>query len=549
MNQPRPLPPSPREPRTSDRPSLGARGQQLAASHGLLVAAIALALLARLGFWLYTGRTWEDALITTTHALSAVDGIGLTHHAGEPLVHGFTSPISVLIPLIAEFLWSGSGLIALKAASLVAGAATIMVAYRLSQRLNLTRCATAFFLAYLALNHNHIFYGMTGMETQIAVLLLLASFLAVLQERAIASGLWLGGCLLARPDFVLWVAPALAFFWWRRLRAGLGATLATLALPLPWLLFSTLYYGSPIPNTVVAKSLSYVSRPALGDSWAEWGSWLAERLEAYRYAFWRYFMPFLEQDAVSVVDLPLRFRYFALVAAVFLGLAILGVWSQRRRAGLYPLLGYVLLFSAYRVLFLFPYYFTWYLPPYTAAIALLAAAGLNHIHRYWLRSLAASLAIALAVLYALHLPLSFTLEARIQRQIEDQVRRPLSEYLGRIVQPGEAIASESAGYVGYYSRAKLYDYPGLTSPTVIAALQQLPFEQRTMNHLIRELEPAWLVLRPQEEARLAREFPSVFARYRLEKRYQTKVELAFGGFRYNNIDREFAIFKRQPAAE
>jgi hypothetical protein len=50
----------------------------------ILAAFLALALVARLTFWLYTGRVWEDALITITAARNVWEGVGLTHHASEP---------------------------------------------------------------------------------------------------------------------------------------------------------------------------------------------------------------------------------------------------------------------------------------------------------------------------------------------------------------------------------------------------------------------------------------------------------------------------------
>jgi hypothetical protein len=50
------------------------------------------------------------------------------------------------------------------------------------------------------------------------------------------------------------------------------------------------------------------------------------------------------------------------------------------------------------------------------------------------------------------------LDASIQHNIEDRVRAPLGRDLQREVEPGQTIASESAGYVGYESNATLYDF-------------------------------------------------------------------------------------------
>ena len=44
-----------------------------------------LAVLVRLFYWGYTGRTWEDALITVLHSENAASGLGLTHLAAELL--------------------------------------------------------------------------------------------------------------------------------------------------------------------------------------------------------------------------------------------------------------------------------------------------------------------------------------------------------------------------------------------------------------------------------------------------------------------------------
>ena len=77
-----------------------------------VIVAIALGGFAfRLFFWWYTGRVWEDALITVLHSENFANGLGLTHyHPGSPPLPGFTSPASVLIPLAADVFHPGWGL-------------------------------------------------------------------------------------------------------------------------------------------------------------------------------------------------------------------------------------------------------------------------------------------------------------------------------------------------------------------------------------------------------------------------------------------------------
>src|ERR1700751_2055518 len=68
----------------------------------LFVALLLAALTVRLVFWLYTGRIWEDTLISLTPARNAWEGFGLTHHASEPRVHSFPSSLGEVIMLIGE---------------------------------------------------------------------------------------------------------------------------------------------------------------------------------------------------------------------------------------------------------------------------------------------------------------------------------------------------------------------------------------------------------------------------------------------------------------
>ena len=219
----------------------------------LLTAAIAAGLTARVVFWAMTDRRIDDALITVKHAKNAVDGSGLVHHLGEGHVHGFTSALSVLVPLPGELIATDGGFVALRLVSLAAFVAAVVYAYRIAGELRLGPWPTALVLAYLCFDQNQIFFGMAGMETQIAVAVLLASVFYVLVEDFTKAGITLGLALLARPDFLLWIVPAFAFLLVRSRAGAARAWLWSLAVAGPWLVFTTAYYGSPVPHTVTAK--------------------------------------------------------------------------------------------------------------------------------------------------------------------------------------------------------------------------------------------------------------------------------------------------------
>src|ERR1700682_5749193 len=86
----------------------------------MLLALMVAAVAARVAFWLISNRMFEDGLTTITHARNVPLGLGLVHHLGEGHVHGFTSALSVLIPLAGEVIHQGTGMLAVRIASLVA---------------------------------------------------------------------------------------------------------------------------------------------------------------------------------------------------------------------------------------------------------------------------------------------------------------------------------------------------------------------------------------------------------------------------------------------
>src|SRR5207253_8328207 len=199
------------------------------------------ALVARVAFWAISNRMFEDGLTTITHARNVPLGLGLVNYPGGGHVHGCTSALGVLIALAGELIHGGSGMVAMRIASLAAVCVALVYARLICRDLGLGTFPTAFVLAYLAFDQNMIFYGMSGMETQVAVTVILGGVYHVRRQDMVASGIWLGLAPLARPEFVLWVAPALAYLALSNLRRGIAAGGIAGAIVAPWLIFTTVY--------------------------------------------------------------------------------------------------------------------------------------------------------------------------------------------------------------------------------------------------------------------------------------------------------------------
>ena len=485
-------------------------------------------------FWIVTNRAWEDAYITVTHARNAAEGLGLTHHPGEALTHGFTSAVSVLVPLAGELVSPGSGLTTLRLASLVAFIVAIYFASRICAKLGLSRPATAFALAYLAFDPLQVFYGMSGMETQIAVAAILAAGWFVAGPRYRVAAVAIGFAVLVRPDFLLFAA-CVPLLQARRhsVRAAAETMLIALLTVAPWIVFATAYYGSPVPQTIVAKSLTYMTYPD-GLALASLAP-LAQNVGALI----RTFTPFFNDTLVF--DAPLPFALAATVAATVWALVIIG---SRRLARLFPEVAwFLLIYVIYRVLFLPRGYFDWYVPPFTALAIIAAACGIDHFEIPAIRRTAAYGLVA-----ALAIPLVFTigLERTIQQTIEDQVREPLGRYLGDVVPAGDPVALEAAGYFGYFSRATIYDFPGLTSRAALSVVRSLPRSDRNLMAMVTVMEPPWIVMRPGEYIDLQGRRPDLAATYRACRTFAVPGDetVGWGGLVKTTIDRSFTVYSR-----
>ena len=521
----------------------------------LMIAAIII----RFFYWGYTHRTWEDALITVLHSENFVRGLGLTHlqPPGEPPLHGFTSPLSVLIPLLGDLVHVGWGLPFLKIVSAFCGAIAVWLGARILQAANVPPGLALIGAAYLAFEHHQILWGMAGMETEVVTVAYLASIYALQRGSQWQKGLSLGLVMLARPDGAMWVAIAFVFELWRirksRAWRDLIPVIAGLTLLYaPWLIFTTLYYGSPVPNTIYAK-LGY---PSVWDQFHHTArlakpGWMVNRVFTSLFGGLG-----TAYGGNGTGYMPLRHgRRIAGGVLVFCAIGTI-VAIKRRDLQALPIFAFAITYAAY-LYFCAPVLFGWYTVPVAGAALLGGLYGLWAVAErlvpapYTERSAVAVGVIYTAIIISI-LPITFRSDKYLQMYIETGVRKQLGLYLGRVSLPTDTIASESLGYVGYYSHRVIYDYPGLCSRDVVRFFRDHP-ESRNLPGIVEGMRPTYAVFRPKEyrdpQGNII--YPWLAQRYDLVQVFKAPEEARTKIFASNtNIDFEFDVLrlKGAPAA-
>jgi hypothetical protein len=511
-----------------------------------------VAMLIRIVFWLYTQRYWEDALITCLHAENMASGLGLTHvRPGEPPLHGFTSPLSVLVPLIGDLMHVGFGVEFLKLVSIPASALTVLfvLGICIHPKVRLSTPLAIIAMGFAAVEHHQILWGMAGMETQLAVLILIMSVYYTMTLNTVPLGISLGLCMLVRPDYAFWTVISGVYVLFNRPRAFLPVTGIALAVYLPWILFTLLYYGSPIPNTVLAKGLGYTKWyqkvPELSFFAIKRHTWLmmAEQLHVH-------LGPMFAGHGASV-HLFFTKGAESPIANFMFGFSVIGTLTIffKRQWVLWPLVAVVVVYSLYYV-YVVPVVFGWYKMPYILTLLLLSLRGLQWAGEWiknvkWRGRWEGGFAAVYLGLFISVLPISFYTERLIQQYVENDVRMQAGLYLKEHMKPDEAVGCEPLGYMSYYSRGNVYDWPGLANRKVVAWSESQPPERRSLENMVKDLKPEYLFLRDIEVLYFFKSNDWLKEAYHVEKVFQVDPEIAPAiPWLDRNMDTVFRIYKK-----
>jgi hypothetical protein len=400
---------------------------------------LGIALVARIWQGLMIPFGAEDAYITFRFAENWAHGLGPVYNAGERVM-GFSSPLwtawlalgSVVFGPVFTFARVSGALLDL---------GTLLLGCMLLEEEH-GRWSAWIFGLFFAIHPIFAANSVLGMETSLFLFLLMASAWAM-RHSPRASGVLIGLLALVRPEGVLAAGvAALAAPARQRLIAFGVAALGFGAL--------TIYFGSPIPQSVQAKAATYgILGPLSGLQWVEG------------------ILPWFVSGRWPVTAEGTNLLPLALVGtpAAIAGGALL--WQRRAKKGaawIVALAGMAIL-AVYFVLGV-PYFF-WYAVVPVAAWAWLAAIGLPLIsrHRLLYTSLALYLVSDTILLYNLYV-------GRVKHEVISFYQ--VGEALKRISGGQGSVFLEPIGHIGYVTRLHVIDEVGLVSPAVARRRVQGP---------------------------------------------------------------------------
>lgn len=216
---------------------------------------------------LYVNMTKDDTFIFLQFVRNMLLHREMSFNVGEP-TYGFTSVLWTGI-LYGAGRISPYLLLNAKVLSFLCSLVALGSVYSLSQRLLSTRRWQLAATAAFALNPVFVYISFSGMETPVAVLLVVTGIGVYLKERDRDQWFYLGPVLFAcayltRPEMLLLIVLAIVDIGVNakqphKLRMMLIFVVEYILLLLPWLLVAQYNFGTIIPNPVIIKAVQSLS--------------------------------------------------------------------------------------------------------------------------------------------------------------------------------------------------------------------------------------------------------------------------------------------------
>jgi hypothetical protein len=466
-------------------------------SNLLLVALACLSFIVRIAIG---PHITDDAYITFRYARNIVEGAGFVYNPGEHVLGTTTPSYTLILSLFAAILspaaipWIAVTLNALS------DALSAILVFKLGKQFaesDGVAWTSSISFAFAPLS---VTAAMWGMETSFYTMLLLLAYYfgakGATHKAAFVSGL----ALLTRPEASILVLLIFGSILIVKKKIPFSELGLFLVLVVPWLVFSWLYFGSPVPNSFTAKATKWSVAQPETSAWVVFAWYLGALFTGYHPVTGTWHLARIIFNAVLI---------------------IIGVTSATRARKWKILLffSYPLLYIAVSLM-LEAGMFPWYVMPLQPFAIMAVVMGLAQLARLiaadgrWFRHLPVRSSTAFFLLLWM-VPLTMELseyefvsadESRLSirggmiGQREELYRRAALE-LAPQVTVATRIATSEIGSLGYHSQAYILDTAGLVSPI---AISYFPLEVYTTESgrkeipeiplsLVLDLEPDYVV--------------------------------------------------------
>ncbi len=465
-------------------------------------------------FCFYTDHRWEDWYITYKASKNLGSGAGLVFHAGERL-HTFTSPIGTLIPAFLTFIsgasdefviWSYRILCSLTLS--VAGIYLYKLLSEFSKNQVIAWGGVVLFATHILI----VDFSINGMETAYMMLFLILFIYTLYtdtRKKLLKLSLIIAALMYTRPDSIVYYGSFIVslFIFFPRFTKEIKsrkdfiiffAKVAGISFLFycPWLIGTTLYYGTPIPHTITAKG----------------------NIQSYKISDLAKYFFTLPYDLIVRNDTPAN----SLFVPPYVTVHMWAFGSIFSKILVCFTAAYVLFFRgnnfvravSFTVLLVVYYLYRvsgqggmpWYLPNATiyVIIGFMLILSVLKIDRKVLLGILAVVGGINAVIFGVGAHAMKT----HQEVVEFGNRKEIGLWLKENSKEKDTVFMECLGYIGYFSELKTLDFPGMSSLEVVNSRKKM--NSNKFSDVIMDLKPSWLALRPWEAENASKDYPEMF---------------------------------------
>jgi len=457
-----------------------------------LLFSLFIALILRISWKLYTHYTYEDAFITFRFAQNLSNDLGFVYNVNEH-VYGTTTPLFAILLAVWIKIFSNSIVFGASMLGLLCGLVSLFLVWKLLDELKIKKAQRILVIGVLTVSDKFWIHDMGGMETALIICAMMASYFMLVRNKSTWAGIFAGTLLWIRIDGVFWFFILALVAWYCTRQFPRNFILIALLVYLPWLVFASSYFGSPIPYTISAKWVAYYTiglQPVLirSQTLLRWLTPLS--------------LPDFSPNVVSWI------------AILTISLSFIGAMTSRRKKWL-MVLPIFCLEEIVRLIIMGETFASRYFMPLFWVLMIMFGFGAYSVWEHLSRRFKVKSIIGLLTItgyICISLGLSFQM-AKIKKNTQYFVHESSLKQMGIWFEKNTptscTIFLEPLGYVGFYANRHMIDEVGLVSPQVVP----LKIEGYSTFVLITSLKPDYAVLHCDDALRASDAFLAHYSKF------------------------------------